>query len=189
MALGCDTFRELSDLLGDCRRCSLSETRTRVVVGTGDPSARVVFIGEAPGRNEDLTGEPFVGAAGKLLDELLASIGLNRAHVYIANVVKCRPPGNRNPSASEVEACTPFLQEQLRMIDPDVLVTLGNYATRFVLGTSKAITGLRGRVHESGTLKVLPMFHPAAALYDRSKRDTLFADFALLGSLLEKERP
>lgn len=157
-------------------------------MGAGDPHARVVIIGEAPGRNEDLTGEPFVGAAGKLLDELLASIGMSRAHVYIANIVKCRPPGNRNPSATEVETCTPFLAEQLRIIDPHFLVTLGNYATHFVLGTNEGITGLRGTLHESGSFTVLPVFHPAAALYDRSKRDILFADFALLGSLLERDR-
>ncbi|MHB9002801.1 MAG: uracil-DNA glycosylase [Coriobacteriia bacterium] len=189
MALGCDTLQELSDRIGDCRRCDLAETRTRVVIGAGDPRARVVIVGEAPGRNEDLTGEPFVGAAGRLLDELLASIGLNRADVYIANIVKCRPPANRNPSAIEVETCTPFLREQLRIIDPEVLVTLGNYATRFILGTNEGITGLRGTARESDTFTVLPVFHPAAALYDRSRRDTLFADFALLGSLLDEGRP
>lgn len=189
MALDCDTLQELSDRIGDCRRCPLAQTRLRVVIGAGDPHARVVIVGEAPGRNEDLRGEPFVGAAGKLLDELLASIGLNRERVYIANIVKCRPPDNRNPSAVEVETCTPFLREQLRIIDPEVVVTLGNYATRFILGTNEGITGLRGTVCETDTVAVLPVFHPAAALYDRSKRDTLFADFALLGSLLRENRP
>lgn len=154
--------------------------------GAGDPHARLVIIGEAPGRNEDLTGEPFVGAAGKLLDELLASIGMDRTQVYIANIVKCRPPHNRDPLALEVETCTPFLEEQLRLIDPDVLVTVGNYATRFILKTTEGITGLRGTVQEVGAFTVLPVFHPAAALYDRSKRDVLFADFALLGDLLSK---
>lgn len=172
--------------MGDCRRCSLSGNRTRVVFGAGDPHARLVIIGEAPGKNEDLTGEPFVGSAGKLLDELLASIGLDRTRVYIANIVKCRPPHNRDPLALEVETCTEFLAEQLRLIDPDVLVTLGNYATRFILKTSEGITGLRGTVHSVGAYRVLPVFHPAAALYDRSKRAVLFADFALLGDLFSE---
>ncbi|PKQ30081.1 MAG: uracil-DNA glycosylase [Actinobacteria bacterium HGW-Actinobacteria-10] len=188
MALACHTLQEFSDHIGDCRRCTLAATRTRVVVGAGDPHARVVIIGEAPGRNEDLTGEPFVGAAGKLLDELLASVGMSRAQVYIANIVKCRPPGNRNPSAIEVGTCTPFLREQLRIIDPRIVVTLGNYASRFILGTNQRITDLRGTVHKIDSCTVVPVFHPAAALYDRSKRDALFADFELIGSLLEGER-
>jgi DNA polymerase len=124
-----------------------------------------MLVGEAPGRNEDLKGEPFVGAAGKLLDELLGHAGLRRDEVYIANVLKCRPPGNRDPQLDEIETCTPFLREQIRIIDPDILVTLGNFATRFVLA-------------------VLPIFHPAAAIYDRTKRDTLVRDFELLRDIL-----
>lgn len=143
-----------------------------------------MLIGEAPGKNEDLTGAPFVGAAGALLDELLAHAGLDRSEVFIANVVKCRPPGNRNPAPLEIETCTPFLREQVRVISPAVLVTLGNFATRFVLDTDAGITGLRGTARHVGTFTVLPVYHPAAAIYDRSKREPLFADFALIKELL-----
>ena len=184
-ALGCSSLGELRDLIGDCHRCELGDTRTKLVVGVGDPDARAVFVGEAPGRNEDLKGEPFVGAAGKLLDELLSHAGLDRADVYIANVLKCRPPGNRDPLPHEIETCTPFLREQIRIIMPDVLVTLGNFATKFVLKTDVGITRLHGRVQQAGRFTVLPIFHPAAAIYDRTKRDALFADFETLRSLLE----
>ncbi|MDF1542688.1 MAG: uracil-DNA glycosylase [Anaerosomatales bacterium] len=179
-----DTLRELQEFIGDCHRCPLGDTRTTLVFGVGRTDADLMFIGEAPGRNEDLKGEPFVGAAGTLLDELLASIGLHRSEVYIANILKCRPPGNRNPQADEIETCTPFLREQVRLIDPKVIVTLGNFATRFVLKTSAGITGLRGSLHRTGRFTVLPIFHPAAALYDATKRDVLMADFALLGEVL-----
>lgn len=184
-ALGCSSLGELRDLIGDCHRCGLGDTRTTLVFGVGDPDARVVFVGEAPGRNEDLKGEPFVGAAGKLLDELLSHAGLDRADVYIANVLKCRPPGNRDPLPHEIETCTPFLREQIRIIRPHVLVTLGNFATKFVLKTDVGITRLHGRVQQAGRFTVLPIFHPAAAIYDRTKRDALFADFETLRSLLD----
>jgi DNA polymerase len=144
-----------------------------------------VLVGEAPGRHEDLNGEPFVGAAGQLLNELLTHAGLERSDVYIANVLKCRPPGNRDPEQTEIETCTPFLREQIRVIDPDVLVTLGNFATKFVLKTDVGITRLHGRVQEAGRFTVLPIYHPAAAIYDRTKRDALFADFATLRELLD----
>lgn len=184
-ALGCSSLIEIRDLIGDCRRCGLGDTRTTLVFGVGDDHARVLFIGEAPGRNEDLNGEPFVGAAGKLLNELLAHAGLAREEVYIANVLKCRPPDNRNPEVTEIETCTPFLREQIRVIDPDVLVTLGNFATKFVLRTETGITQLHGRPTQTGRFTVLPIFHPAAAIYDRTKRDALFADFDTLRGLLE----
>jgi len=182
--LGCSSLTQIEHLIGDCQRCPLSATRTRIVYGSGDPSARVMLIGEAPGKNEDLTGVPFVGAAGALLDELLAHAGLDRSEVFIANVVKCRPPGNRNPVPLEIETCTPFLREQVRVISPAVLVTLGNFATRFVLDTDAGITGLRGTAQHVGTFTVLPVYHPAAAIYDRSKREPLFADFARIKELL-----
>lgn len=153
--------------------------------GVGDPHARLMFIGEAPGRNEDLKGEPFVGAAGKLLCELLASIGLDRTEVYIANVLKCRPPGNRDPLADEIATCTPFLEEQMRLIAPAVIATLGNFATRHVLGTDRPISALRGRLYHVGERQVVPIFHPAAALYDQSKRDILFDDFKRLRTVLD----
>lgn len=185
--LRCADLEALREHIGDCHRCPLGNTRTRLVFGAGNPRARVMLIGEAPGRNEDLKGEPFVGAAGRMLDELVAHAGLRCGDVYIANVVKCRPPGNRNPAPVEIETCTPFLSEQIRLVDPDVLVTLGNFATRFVLGTEEPITSLRGRTTTVGGRTVLPIFHPAAAIYDRTKRDVLFADFGMLAALLGDE--
>lgn len=182
--LGCTDLEALRSHIGDCHRCPLGFTRTQVVFGVGDEKARVMLVGEAPGKNEDLKGEPFVGAAGQLLNELLAHAGLERGEVYIANVVKCRPPGNRDPEPVEIETCTPFLREQIRLIGPEVLVTLGNFATKFVLKTETGITRLHGTVHQAGRFTVLPIFHPAAAIYDRTKRDALFADFELLGRLL-----
>jgi DNA polymerase len=175
----------LRELIGDCHRCALGDTRTTLVFGVGDPGARLMFIGEAPGRNEDLKGEPFVGAAGKLLDELLESIGLNRSEVYIANVLKCRPPGNRDPLPAEVDVCTPFLNEQVRLISPAVIATLGNHATHHVLGTERPISALRGRLFQVDGRRVVPIFHPAAALYDQSKRGILFDDFKRLRAVLD----
>ncbi|MBC7265892.1 MAG: uracil-DNA glycosylase [Coriobacteriia bacterium] len=184
-SIKCGSLDELRDFIGDCQRCPLARTRTNLVFGVGDPHARLMFIGEAPGRNEDLQGEPFVGAAGKLLDELLASIGLVRSEVYIANVLKCRPPGNRDPLPEEMEQCTPFLEEQVRLVDPEVIATLGNFATRHVLKTQAGITRLRGRLFRVDGRKVVPIYHPAAALYDRTKQDVLFADFQRLKAVLE----
>lgn len=185
VGMGCSTLVELRELLGECRRCPLSETRTSIVFGVGDEDARVMIIGEAPGRTEDQRGEPFVGAAGRFLDELLVRAGLTRSQVYIANVLKCRPPANRDPHPDEIGTCTPFLREQVRIVAPAVVVTLGNFATRFVLRTDEPISRLRGSVRQAGGFRVLPVFHPAAAIYDRTKRDVLFADFATLGELLE----
>lgn len=175
----------LREFIGDCRCCSLGETKSNLVFGVGDPHADLMFIGEAPGRNEDLQGEPFVGAAGKLLDELLASIGMARSEVYIANVLKCRPPGNRDPLPGEIELCTPFLAEQVRLVDPKVIATLGNFATKYILGTDRGITALRGRLFHVDGRRVVPVFHPAAALYDQSKRSVLFDDFKRLQRVLE----
>lgn len=179
------TLDELRHNLGECARCALGDTRTKLVFGVGNPHADLMFIGEAPGRNEDLRGEPFVGAAGKLLDELLASIGLERSQVYIANVLKCRPPNNRDPLASEIELCTPYLAEQVRLVNPKVIATLGNFATKYVLGTDRGITTLRGRLFHVDGRRVVPIFHPAAALYDQTKRAVLFDDFRRLQTVLE----
>lgn len=180
------TLDELAAHIGECRRCPLGETRTCLVFGVGHPHAGLMFVGEAPGRNEDLRGEPFVGAAGKLLDELLASIGLERSQVYIANILKCRPPGNRDPLAEEIGTCTPFLAEQIRLVDPVVIVTLGNFATRYVLGTQAGITTLRGKLYHVDGRQVVPIFHPAAALYDSTKREILFDDFKRLRTVLDR---
>ena len=183
-SLGCTTLDDVERLIGDCQRCALSAARTCIVFGSGDARARVMVIGEAPGKREDATGLPFVGAAGKLLDEALGYAALDRSRVFIANVVKCRPPANRDPRPVEIETCTQFLREQIRLVSPEVLVTLGNFATRFVLGTGAGITRLRGTVQHVDGFKVLPVYHPAATIYDRTKREPLFADFALLGELL-----
>lgn len=170
-----------------CHACPLADGRTNVVFGTGNSQARVLIVGEAPGKNEDLQGVPFVGAAGQYLNELLAYAGLRREDVYIANVLKCRPPGNRNPLPSEIEVCTPFLREQTRTIDPLFIVTLGNFATKFILKTDRGITGLHGKLYQTGKFKVFPVFHPAAAIYDRRKRTDLEDDFATLGEYLLQE--
>ena len=177
---------ELRVQVESCRRCPLCDGRTQTVFGVGNPHARVMFIGEAPGKNEDLQGEPFVGAAGHYLNELLGCAGLHREDVFIANVLKCRPPGNRDPRPEEIQTCTPFLREQTRTIDPEVLVTLGKFSTQFVLKTQMGITRLHGRVQRAGKFLVFPIFHPAAALYDGAKREALENDFVTLGQLLHQ---
>ena len=169
-----------------CRKCPLADGRTQTVFGVGNPAARVLIVGEAPGKNEDLQGEPFVGAAGKFLNERLAVAGLCREDVFIANVLKCRPPGNRDPRPEEIELCTPYLREQTRTIDPEFIVTLGNFSTKFILKTVVGITRLHGTLQKAGRFKVFPIFHPAAALYDGSKREALENDFATLGQLLRE---
>ena len=177
---------ELRVQVESCRRCPLCDGRTQTVFGVGNPHARVMFIGEAPGKNEDLQGEPFVGAAGHYLNELLGCAGLRREDVFIANVLKCRPPGNRDPRPEEIQTCTPFLRAQTRTIDPEVLVTLGKFSTQFVLKTQMGITRLHGRVQRAGKFLVFPIFHPAAALYDGAKREALENDFVTLGQLLHQ---
>jgi DNA polymerase len=166
--------------LGDCTRCALHEGRTRLVFGDGDPEADIVFVGEAPGAREDADGVPFVGAAGKLLAHNLERIGLSRGDVYIANVLKCRPPGNRDPRPDEIETCIPFLFAQLDAIGPKVVGTLGNFATRVLLGTREGITKLRLRTHEVHGLTVVPMYHPAAALHNGALRGEIARDFDFL---------
>lgn len=177
---------ELRVQVESCRRCPLCDGRTQTVFGVGNPHARVMFIGEAPGKNEDLQGEPFVGAAGHYLNELLGCADLRREDVFIANVLKCRPPGNRDPRPEEIQTCTPFLREQTRTIDPEVLVTLGKFSTQFILKTQVGITRLHGRVQRAGKFLVFPIFHPAAALYDGAKREALENDFVTLGQLLRQ---
>ncbi len=148
-----------------CTLCPLAEGRTQVVFGVGNPAADLLFVGEGPGREEDLAGEPFVGRSGKLLDRLMAEeIGLTRAECYIANVVKCRPPNNRDPAPNEIEACRPYLTEQIELIAPKVIVTLGNFSTKLLLETSHGIRELRGQVFERGNARLLPTYHPAYVL-------------------------
>lgn len=178
------SLEEIRSVMGDCRLCPLCETRSTIVFGVGNPRARVMFVGEAPGKNEDLQGEPFVGRAGENLNRILSLAGLAREDIYIANVLKCRPPANRNPKADEVLACSPFLREQIRSIWPDIIVTLGNPATHFVLKTEIGITKLRGRFHRMGHFLVMPTLHPAAALRNPAWQELLEADFRMLGAYL-----
>jgi uracil-DNA glycosylase len=190
--------RQLSDAAAeaaDCTKCRLSQGRTQVVFGVGAPDADVLFIGEAPGFHEDKQGEPFVGAAGQLLTRMLNEVlGLAREDVYIANVIKCRPPGNRDPQDDEIEACTPWLVEQVSLIQPRVIATLGNFATKFVLNTQQGITRMRGRAYPWHGRTVIPTFHPAAILHGGGERSRQFAelreDFELIrDTLAEIWRP
>ena len=170
-----------------CTDCRLSETRTNVVFGVGRPDADVMMVGEAPGRNEDLEGEPFVGAAGHLLNRLLTEVGMSREEVYIANVLKCRPPGNRDPRPDEIESCKGYLRGQLDLVDPKVVMTLGNFATQLLLRTNTGISRMRGRSYRWWRDKVLiPTFHPAAALRGGERvTDQIREDLALMRSVLD----
>jgi uracil-DNA glycosylase len=173
-----------------CTRCRLAETRTQVVFGVGNPNADLVFVGEAPGFHEDKQGFPFVGQAGKLLDRLLEGIGLARADVYIANVIKCRPPGNRDPVPDEIERCEPYLFRQIELIQPRVVATLGNFATKLLSGKQLGITRVHGQEQDVtvGGRPVLlyPLYHPAAALYTPSMLTVLEEDFRRIPELLAR---
>jgi uracil-DNA glycosylase family 4 len=177
----------------DCRLCPLAATRTKVVFGSGNANADLIFVGEAPGAEEDRQGLPFVGRAGALLTELLAEIGLRREDVFIANVLKCRPPGNRDPQPVEIESCSPYLEQQVSLIEPKVVATLGNFSTKLLTGSRAGITRVRGtpQLHVLGgrSVFVMPLFHPAAALRTPSLVETLREDFRKLPSLLAQEPP
>ena len=164
--------------IGDCRRCRLCAARTNLVFGVGNPRARLMFVGEGPGADEDLQGEPFVGRAGKKLDEMIQSIGLTRDQVYIANVVKCRPPDNRTPEPDEIATCSPFLFRQIETIAPDVIVALGSPAAKTLLGTKTGITQLRGNWGRFRGIPVMPTFHPAYLLraYTLENRRLVYED-------------
>ncbi len=180
-----------SEALG-CTRCGLCESRTQVVFGMGDPQADLMFVGEGPGAEEDRQGLPFVGRSGKLLDRLMAEeMGLTRETAYIANVVKCRPPDNRDPRPAEIEACRPYLEGQLSLIDPLVVVTLGNFSSKLLLGTRTGITELRGRAYAWGERVLVPTLHPAAVLRGggdamaRVRADFVRAKAAMNGGLVD----
>jgi uracil-DNA glycosylase family 4 len=179
-----------------CIRCRLSESRTQVVFGQGDPHADLMFVGEAPGFHEDRQGLPFVGPSGQLLNRLLEGIGLRRQDVYICNVVKSRPPKNRDPLPDEIAACRPWLDAQIRLVDPKVVVTLGNFAARTLLETTTGISRLRGRTYPFQGRVLLPTFHPAAALHAQGRRtggpgplEAMEGDFRVLGELLAAQAP
>jgi DNA polymerase len=169
----------------DCKKCSLGETRTNFVFGSGNSCAQIIFIGEAPGKNEDLQGKPFVGQAGKLLDSLLESIGFTRSDVFIANVLKCRPPQNRDPEVSEINLCKGYLFEQIEIIDPAIICTMGRYSTQLILDTTNGINTLRGKVFKVGSRIIIPINHPAAALYTPSRLSLLKDDFLRIKTELD----
>ncbi len=187
------TLEELAREASTCTRCRLAQGRIQVVFGTGDPHADLMFIGEGPGYHEDKQGEPFVGAAGQLLNRLLGEIGLRREDVYITNCVRCRPPGNRDPLPDELEACRPFLEGTMEHVQPRVIVTLGNFATRVILGRPVSISRVRGQRFDVGGRVVIPTFHPAAILHGGGEASaqmaSLRADFATLKALLAEPPP
>ncbi|HUK51605.1 MAG TPA: uracil-DNA glycosylase [Terriglobales bacterium] len=168
-----------------CRKCRLSETRTQAVPGEGSANSKVIFIGEAPGGDEDLQGRPFVGAAGKLLTELLATIQLKREEVYITNIAKCRPPGNRPPRKDEATACRPYLDRQLALIHPRVICPMGNSAIHALMDKAEGVTAIHGMPFEVGSITYFPMYHPAAALYTFQLRKVMEEDFRKLRGLLD----
>jgi uracil-DNA glycosylase len=184
-----ELFKEVST----CTKCPLHETRTKAVFGAGNADADLMFVGEAPGADEDRQGLPFVGRSGQLLNQMLEEIGLSREDVFIANVLKSRPPGNRDPQPLEIEACKPYLFEQVRLIEPKVLCTLGNFATKLLSGSPAGITKVRGtpQLHELGGRAVflLPLFHPAAALRTPAVKETLRGDLATIPALLAGPDP
>ena len=182
----------IDDAVRTCTRCPLAETRTTAVPGEGPVPARILFIGEAPGRNEDAQGRPFVGRAGKILDELLAGIGVARDEVFITNIVKCRPPGNRDPTPAEIEACRPYLEQQIALIRPEVIVTLGRFAMQWVLESHGVSPGPISEMHgkvvaiqwSGGERTVVPVYHPAATIYRPAFREVLAADFGTIREVI-----
>lgn len=184
-AAGRQTLTDIRTDLGDCTRCKLCESRTHIVFGEGDPNAQVVFVGEGPGFDEDRCGQPFVGAAGKLLTKVITAMNLTREAVYICNIVKCRPPDNRNPSPDEIHHCLPFLKRQLAAINPRVICALGSIAARTLLDTETPISRLRGRFQEVMGIPVMPTFHPAYLLRNPHKKREVWEDVQQIMKMLE----
>jgi DNA polymerase len=181
------------DVVAGCERCALARTRTQVVFGSGSPTADLMFVGEAPGFHEDKQGVPFVGAAGKLLGKLLEGIGLSRDDVWVCNTLKCRPPGNRDPLPDEIEACEPHLWRQIELIQPTLIATLGNFATKLLSGKPAGITQVHGRAQQvvlgGNPVTLYPIFHPAAALYTPRMLQVLEEDFRRIPELLGRGAP
>jgi len=187
-----DSLEKIKEEVLNCRRCSLYKTRKNPVVGEGNIKAKIIFIGEAPGRNEDRQGVPFCGKAGKILDELLDAAGLKREEIYITNILKCRPPNNRDPEEEEIASCTPFLDRQLRLISPKIICCLGNFSTRYIMGNFdfKNISGisrLHGKVFYFKEIRVIPLYHPAVATYNPQMGKILEEDFKKIKKVLEDE--
>ena len=179
------SLADLCESLRNCQQCRLASGRTQVVFGSGNPEASIMFVGEAPGFHEDKQGVPFVGAAGKLLTELLESVGLSRSQIYIANVIKCRPPQNRDPAPDEVETCKPFLLQQIQFIKPHLVCSMGNFATQTLLERKVGITKVHGQPFQLSDFRLFPLFHPAAALHNERLRPQLQEDFQKLKRLLD----
>ena len=171
-----DCLEALKIKLSNCEKCKLYQTRTNVVFGTGNRHAKLIFVGEAPGRDEDLSGEPFVGRAGQLLTKMIEAMGLKREDVYICNVVKCRPPKNRDPEIDEIAACEPFLKQQLSLIKPQIIVGLGRYACQTLLQTKVAMSKIRGEWHEYEGIDFMPTFHPAYLLRNPPAKKEVWQD-------------
>ncbi len=176
----CSSLAEVEQLALSCEKCELAGGRTKVVFGTGNPDATLMFIGEAPGRDEDLSGVPFVGRAGQLLDKILAAADIARDQVYIGNIIKCRPPNNRTPFTSEIDACMPYLAKQLAFIRPRIICTLGLPATQTLLGLKGSMASMRGKMYKAEGIVVVPTYHPAAALRDPRYKKPIWEDFLLL---------
>lgn len=180
-----DDLKESRSLIGDCQRCKLCKERTNIVFGTGDPDARLVFVGEGPGYDEDQKGEPFVGKAGQLLTKIIEAMNLTRDKVYICNIIKCRPPGNRNPAPDEIKACFPFLERQLDAIRPDFICALGTFAAQTLLDTVEPISKMRGRLYDYRGTKVMPTYHPAYLLRNPEKKRDVWEDMKKLMSMMD----
>ncbi len=185
----CRTLEEVAEWLGDCRRCKLNSTRTHIVFGTGSCQPDLVFVGEGPGAEEDEQGKPFVGRAGQLLTKMIEAMGLTRDNVYIANVVKCRPPGNRNPEPDEIAACFPFLENQLKVLKPKVICTLGAFATQTLLKTDEKISKLRGRFHPYEGIQLMPTYHPAYLLRNPAEKKATWDDIQMIMKELNLKIP
>jgi uracil-DNA glycosylase family 4 len=181
------TLDEIRRELGDCRRCKLYRTRRTIVFGEGNEKATLMFIGEGPGYDEDVQGRPFVGKAGQLLTKIIQSIHLEREEVYIANIIKCRPPQNRNPEPDEIQSCYPFLQKQIQSIQPKLICALGTFAAQTLLSTDAKITSLRGRVFELGGIKVLPTYHPAFLLRNPERKREVWEDMKQISEWMAEE--
>ena len=182
----CTTLEEVEARSVGCQNCELAGGRTNVVFGAGNPNARLMFIGEAPGRDEDIQGIPFVGRSGQLLNKILEAAGIERDDVYIANIIKCRPPNNRTPLTNEIEACIPYLGRQVALIAPRVICTLGLPATQTLLGIRGSMGSLRGKMYVEGDVKVIPTYHPAAALRDPKYKRPIWDDIQLIKREYEK---
>ena len=181
-----DKLAALQTLIGDCQRCGLCKTRTNLVFGVGNPNARLMFIGEAPGHFEDLEGEPFVGKAGELLNKMIGAMGFKREDVYIANVIKCRPPENRDPAPDEVKTCAPFVLQQVEAVAPQIIVTLGKFGTNALLNRDGSLTSVRGQWQEFNGVPVMPTFHPAYLLRNPDAKRDAWADLQNVMSVLNK---